>query len=78
MDISNGLNKLFVNIGPNLEKKYTKYWYNTHIHDCMKETKNNSMFIGGITEYDVMKVVRYLKKKCPRTVTISIWQLLKQ
>ena len=25
MDISNGFNKFFVNIGPNLEKKYTKY-----------------------------------------------------
>ena len=29
----------------------------------MKERKNNSMFIGGVTEYDVMKVVNNLKKK---------------
>ena len=30
MDISNGFNKFFVNIGPNLEKKYTKYCKYTH------------------------------------------------
>ena len=42
------------------------------VSDYMKERKNNSMFIGGVTEYDVMKVVNNLKKKCPRTVTISI------
>ena len=36
---------------------------NTHISDYMKERKNNSMFIGGVTEYDVMKVVNNLKKK---------------
>ena len=29
----------------------------------MKERNNNSMFIGGVTEYDVMKVVNNLKKK---------------
>ena len=29
----------------------------------MKERKNNSMFIGGVTDYDVMKVVNNLKKK---------------
>ena len=28
----------------------------------MKERKNNSMFIGGVTEYDVTKVVKNLKK----------------
>ena len=43
----------------------------------MKELKNNSMFIGGVTEYDVTKVVKNLKKKVS-TVTISIGQLLKQ
>ena len=31
--------------------------------DYMKERKNNSMFIGGVTEYDVSKVVKNLKKK---------------
>ena len=34
---------------------------------------NNYMFIGGVTEYDITKVVKNLKKKCPRTVTISGW-----
>ena len=29
----------------------------------MKERKNNSMSIGGVTEYDVTKVVKNLKKK---------------
>ena len=33
------------------------------MHDYMKERKNNSMFIGGVTEYDVTKVVKTLKKK---------------
>ena len=37
--------------------------YNTHIHDYMKGRKNNYMFIGGVTEYDVTKVVKNLKKK---------------
>ena len=36
---------------------------NTHIHDYIKERKNNSMFIGGVTEYDVTNVVKNLKKK---------------
>ena len=62
MDISNGFNKFFVNIGPNLEKNIPNI-ANTHISDYMKERKNNSMFIGGVTEYDVMKVVNNLKKK---------------
>ena len=62
MDISNGFNKFFVNIGPNLEKNIPNI-ANTHISDYMKERKNNSMFIGGGTEYDVMKVVNNLKKK---------------
>ena len=62
MDISNGFNKFFVNIGPNLEKNIQNI-ANTHISDYMKERKNNSMFIGGVTEYDVMKVVNNLKKK---------------
>ena len=29
----------------------------------MKERKNNYMFIGGVTEYDVTKVVKNIKKK---------------
>ena len=62
MDISNGFNKFFVNIGPNLEKKIPNV-ANTHMHEYMKERKNNSMFIGGVTEYDVTKVVKNLKKK---------------
>ena len=33
------------------------------MHDYMKERKNNAMFIGGVTEYDVTKVVKNLKKK---------------
>ena len=55
MDISNGFNKFFVNSGPNLEKNIPNV-VNTHMHDYMKERKNNSMFIGGVTEYDVTKV----------------------
>ena len=54
MDISYGFNKFFVNIGPNLEKNIPNVT-NTHMHDYMKERKNNSMFIGGVTEYDVTK-----------------------
>ena len=57
MDISNGFNKFFVNIGPNLEKNIP------HMHDYMKERKNNSMFISGVTENDVTKVVKNVKKK---------------
>ena len=63
IDISNGFNKFFVNIGPNLEKKNIPTIANTHISDYMKEGKNNYMCIGGVTEYDVMKVVNNLKKK---------------
>ncbi len=33
------------------------------MHYYMKERKNNSMSIGGVTEYDVTKVVKNLKKK---------------
>ena len=33
------------------------------MHDYMKERKNNYMFIGDVTEYDVTKVVKNLKKK---------------
>ena len=51
MDISNGFNKFIVNIGPTLEKNIPNTGIaNTHIHDYMKERKNNSMFIGGVTE----------------------------
>ena len=63
MDISNGFNKFFVNIGPNLEEIYQILLIRTHIHDYMRERKNNSMFIGGVTGYDVTKVVKNLKKK---------------
>ena len=63
MDISNGFNKFFVNIWQNLETNSIPNIDNTHIHDYMKERKNNSMFIGGVTEYDVTKVVKNLKKK---------------
>ena len=44
-------------------KKNIQNIANTHISDYMKERKNNPMFIGGVTEYDVMKVVNNLKKK---------------
>ena len=59
MDISNGFNKFFVNFGPNLETNIQNI-ANTHISDYMKERKNNSMSIGGVTEYDVMKVVKLI------------------
>ena len=38
MDISNGFNKFFANIGPNLEKNIPNV-ANTHMHDYMKERK---------------------------------------
>ena len=58
-------------------KIYTNQILLIHMHDYINERKNNSMFIGGVTEFDVTKVVKNLKKKMS-TVTISIGQLLKQ
>ena len=60
-DIANGFNKYFADIGPSLSSKIPVGKGN--IYDHMHTNIKDSIFITRITEFEVLKTVKNLKKK---------------
>uniref|UniRef100_A0A673A262 Reverse transcriptase domain-containing protein n=1 Tax=Sphaeramia orbicularis TaxID=375764 RepID=A0A673A262_9TELE len=61
-DIVNIFNDFFVNVGPNLAKDITKWEKDDKTFNFAIEN-NNSMFLGGVCESEVLEVVRKSKNK---------------
>ena len=61
-DIANGLNKFFVNVGPTLAKNITDL-SNGDILRSMSVRNQQSMFLDGVTEVELLKVVNNCKNK---------------
>ena len=62
IDIGNGFNNFFVNVGPTLAKKI-KPSEKGSIHDYLDQRNVNSMFLNPVTEEEVYKIVKLFKSK---------------
>ena len=60
-DIANGFNKYFADIGPSLSSKIPVGKGN--IYDHMQTNIKDSIFLTGITAFEVLKTVKNFKKK---------------
>jgi len=62
-NIANSFNDFFVNVGPNLAKKVNKPKSNIKFTDYMKTTINESIFLGPVTEEEILETVNRCKNK---------------
>ena len=58
LDIANGFNESFVNVGPSLANKIKLPSNKSHIFDYMKSRNDKSMFINDVTQNELCKVVK--------------------
>ena len=56
IDIANGFNKFFMNVGPTLAKNISVP-SNGDILRSISVRNHHSMFLGGVTELEILKVV---------------------
>ena len=57
LDIANGFNEFFVNVGPSLASKIKSPSSLSHIFDYTKIRNDKSMFINDVTQNELCKVV---------------------
>ena len=68
LDIANGGNAFFVNVGPSLANKIKSPSNKSHIFDYMKSRNDKSMFINDVTQNKLCKVVNNFHSKASADV----------
>ena len=63
LDIANGFNKFFVNVGPSLASKIKSPSSKSHIFDYVKSRNDKSMLINDGTQNELCKVVNNFHSK---------------
>ena len=72
LDIANGFNEFFVNVGPSVANKIKSPSNKFHIFYYMKSRNDKSMFINDVTQNELCKVVNnFLSKACNNLFCIN-------
>ena len=63
MDIANGFNKFFVDIGQNLAKNIEPPSENVTVENFLGNSNNQSIFLSSVEESEIIKIVKNWKNK---------------
>ena len=63
MDIANGFNKFFVDIGQNLAKNIEPPSENVTVENFLGNSNNQSIFLSSVEESEIIEIVKNLKNK---------------
>ena len=78
VDIANGFNEFFVNVGPVLASKIISPDSKLHIYDYMKNKNNDSMFIEETSSDEIKKIVNAFSNKSSCDVNDISMSLVKR
>ena len=63
MDIANGFNKLFVDIGQNLAKNIEPPSENVTVENFLGNSNNQNIFLSSVEESEIIEIVKNWKNK---------------